>query len=679
MKKTLLVLILVLTAALRLIGIFPGYHANHADEVNIYSSAVTMLKEGNFAPYRYEYPPLPDYINLFFYKTVFIPIGWFRFYFSNISGVLDGTLTLNPNPLQYNQWLQLNILGEREINVLFWTRTVTAIFGISIVFLIYKISTNLYGYKAGLISALLVGINYRQVLNSHFGLPDIYNAFFLCIAFLTALRLWKKPTYMNYLIAGIASGLSFSIKYQFFSCFPILLVHLFFVLDKRTWKEKLIKLFDPAFMSAAVVNLLVFLIFNPFLLVNFEIAKDQLTYLALKYRVGKNYLDVYPFWYLYHFGIGKMTSIITLTGIPFIFFGKFKKGLLLFSVTIPFFYATTYATGAGFYVRNFVTITPFLLISGGVFIATLFSIKIKPFKFVSILIGVIFLCLLFIENFSKSYIVDASYIKPWNDQVIKEWIVNNIPKGSKVSAHSSVPLPDYTITRLPFDFGTSFSLQDFISDKSDFAVINTEWVTNEFYYWMSSRDFKTMNKPIKNLESMYDAMMVEELSNYSIYNIIKPGLAPEAGFVVVKVPKFSVKNKELTETFNNITLRNWNSSPIDVTNYKGVVINGDFKNGYLYTNFYSDKSDINDLTKRIGARVSGREMGKELSKKDIVSKIPVGAKWMVVGFSTYSVNDFVVKDISVYNADVEADFGGYNVQKIQIDKDVLFPNSLGNQ
>lgn len=678
MKKVILISIILLAAALRLIGLYPGYHANHADEVNIYSSAVTMIKEGNFAPYRYEYPPLPDYINLVVYRTIFIPIGWYRFYISNLSKILDGTMSINPDPLQYNQWFQLYILGDREINVLFWTRTVTAIFGIGIVILIYKITKSLYGFKAALIAAFLVAINYRQVLNSHFGLPDIYNAFFLCLSLYFALKLWKNPNYKNYIVAGIASGISFSIKYQFFACFPILFVHLYFVLEEKSLKSKVIKLFDPAFLSAAIVNLVVFLFFNPYLFINFELAKDQLTYLALKYRVGKNFLDTYPIWYLYNYGIGRLTSVFVLLGIPFLFFKRIKKGLLIFSIVLPFFYTTVYATGGGFYVRNFVTITPFLLIAPAVLISFLLSNKKHFIRYITISAAVVILCFLFVENFSKDIVVISNYTKPWNDQVIKDWIINNIPKGSRVSAHSSVPLPD-DIVRLPFDFGTSFSIEDFIKDKSDFAVINTEWITNEFYYWMSSRTNGWVKKPIVDLESMYDAMTAEEMSEYSIYSLIKPALAPEAGFVVVKVPKFEVKNVKQIEKVQEISDRSWTSDPIEITQLNGITINGETVNGYLYANFYENKNDSTDVTKRIATRVSSREMGKSLSKEEIITEIPKNAKWMVVGFNTYSVNNFKATNIIINSANVKADFGGFKISSRQIDKDVLFPNSLGNQ
>src|SRR5260221_9575181 len=179
MKKNLLIiLILILAVALRFIGINPGYHSNHADEVNIYTTAITMFKADNFEPFRYEYPPLPAYINLFAYRLIFIPLATFRYDIINIDKVLDGIVPLKMNPLAYTRFLQLEIFGDREINVLFWGRAVTALFGIGVVFVFYKIGEKLYDKEVCLVTAFFKALNYREVFNSHFVLLDIFNVFF---------------------------------------------------------------------------------------------------------------------------------------------------------------------------------------------------------------------------------------------------------------------------------------------------------------------------------------------------------------------------------------------------------------------------------------------------------------------------------------------------------------------
>src|SRR5260221_6111170 len=331
MKKNLLIiLILILAVALRFIGINPGYHSNHADEVNIYTTAITMFKADNFEPFRYEYPPLPAYINLFAYRLFFIPLATFRYNVININKVLDGVISLHMTPLAYTRFLQLEVFGDREINVLFWGRAITALFGVGIVFVFYKIGKKLYNKQVGLMTAYFIAINYREVFNSHFVLPDIYNAFFLGLAILFALSVWKKPTFKNYLIAAIACGLSLSTKYQFFSFFPLLFVHLFRVMDTKGFKKKISVLFDPSAFIVPFVILIVFMFLNPYLLLRWDVAKPALTYASMKYQTGRNMLDFYPLSYLYYYGIGVLVSILLVVGIPILFLKGVRNAFFVY-------------------------------------------------------------------------------------------------------------------------------------------------------------------------------------------------------------------------------------------------------------------------------------------------------------------------------------------------------------
>src|SRR5258708_1556140 len=288
MKKNLLIiLILIIAIIFRFIGINPGYHSNHADEVNIYTTAITMFKAGNLEPFRYEYPPLPAYINLIAYRLFFIPLGIFQYDLINIGKVFDGVVPLKMTPLAYKSFLQLQIFGDREINVLFWGRAITAVFGVMVVFVFYEIGKRMYDKEVGLITAFFIAINYREVFNSHFVLPDTYNAFFLGIAVLVTLRVWQKPSFKNYLLASIACGLSFATKYQFFSFTPLLLVHVYRVIDTKGFKNRIKVLFDPAALIVPIIIAIVFMVLNPYFFIHYDIAKPQLDYVALKYQLDR--------------------------------------------------------------------------------------------------------------------------------------------------------------------------------------------------------------------------------------------------------------------------------------------------------------------------------------------------------------------------------------------------------
>src|SRR5581483_4650398 len=381
--------------------------------------------------------------------------------------------------------------------------------------------------------------------------------------------------------------------------------------------------------------------------------------------------NFYPFWYLFNFGIGKITSIITILGAVMMFIKRPKIFFFLFAVTLSFFCVITYATVGGFYVRNFVTIIPIILIFPAYFLNSILNKKNKY----TLLLFLLILTPMFFENFSKSIALVIDYSKPWNYKQIENWMTN-IPKGSKIAAHPSVPLPTDSI-RLEYNEPTYYSMEEFKEEGAEFSVTNLDWITNDYYDWMNNFNIIYAKKPVAGLESYYSAMATEELADYSIYNVFKSPFAPESNFIVEKIPSFNVSQKKLLKTYSNLN-PGWKGEPIKVRNAKGIVVEGKIKNGYLFVNFYKYYTDIPDITKRIGTRVSSREKDIKFSNKNIISEIPKGATWAVVGFSQYKIADSKADDVKIFSADVKTDFSGFTVKKTEIPKDLLFPNSQGN-
>ena len=67
-----------------------------------------------------------------------------------------------------------------------------------------------------LISALLLAVNFKAVVNSHIGWPDTYNAFFLLLSLIFSYRIIENSSVKNYLLAGIFLAFRFrqSIKFS---------------------------------------------------------------------------------------------------------------------------------------------------------------------------------------------------------------------------------------------------------------------------------------------------------------------------------------------------------------------------------------------------------------------------------------------------------------------------------
>lgn len=669
-----LLLILTLAVVLRFVGSKPGYPPYHSDDGISYSAATSMITNGNLDPLRYDYPVMTPLVNYFTYQSFFIPLEWSKFLLRNYLNYPVGFLEIPTDPIKLHDFFYRVVLGDRWINALFWGRYVTGGVGVLVVVLTFLITRRLYSTRAGLISAFFVAINYRQVLNSHLGLPDIYNAFFLLLSFWFTYNLYEKPTNRNYFWAAIFAGLSFSTKYQFFAFTPLLLAHLLNSFRQKGNVSKLKFLFRPMAIMIPVIIAVLFVVLNPYHLIKLDETKAWLSSVSGKYRTGRMTFDFFPYSYLYHIGIGKIVSILSVVGIFAAFYYKKINTIFLLSVILPFLYITTYYTGGGFYTRNFVTIIPFIVIFAGVVLSKIYKNKV-----------IFFILLFFVakESLSNSFIILKEHLKPWNYKVVQSWTTNNVKDNMVVATHASVPLPDATKKVIPYNFvSDDFSMAEFREKGADLVISSLDWSTTDFYDWMT-QDTKTSliywNKPIEILENRYSAMSLRELSDYTVYSAIKKWQAPESNFIVAKVPKYSVKTKTLYEKLQfqeKPTM--WKSELIDVNDWKGFYINPKTTGkgrSYIYVNFYNKIEDADSVAKRTAVRLSSRS-----KNKDVLGTIPEGAKYMVVGFDSfepYKVSDELL-EINIYNSEVSEDLSGFKLNPVKLEEGIIFPNSHGN-
>jgi len=686
-KKILLTVIIFISILLRFVGIRPGYPPYHSDEGMSYSQGISIIKEntidakGGYS-LAYAYPSLIPVINAYFFDFVFLPPYWMIFIFENIGAIVGGSLKLPQTISQYNLILQQHILGARDINVLFWGRYVAALFGLGNVILIYFLAKKIFSEKIGLISAGLVAVNYRQVLNSHLDLPDIYNSFFLILSMIGSYHLFLKPTSKNYIIAGILAGLSFSTKFHIYAFFPFVTAHMFVVLKQhskiKVWLKNII--FNKNIWKSIFYIAMVTVVLNFYHLLNLEKTLTILKDVSLKYRTGRMQFDFFPYSYLYHVGMGKLTSIFVLLGFIFLMFKNFFKWVFVSFAVIVFLFVITFYTGGGYYTRNFVTITPLLLIYPAVLLAKISEIKYKKIGF---LLFSVILSIMLVENLRDSLIVPAQYLKPWNYEILSDWVLNNIPSGSIVAAHGSVPLPVDGIKRISYDFSNGpFSINEFKSLGSEFVFVSLDMATVDFYGWMAQTTNKSLeywNKPVKELEESFSGMAIREISDYAIYWVIKPWQAPESNFIVAKVPKFNILNEKVYKSYKFEKPPDlWTSEPINIVGWQGYRIyyqTSKTGRGFIYLNFYKNHADIGKIDKRVAVRLSSRD-----DNKTLIGQIPKNATEMIIGFQTYNSYKSLdyLKSLDLYEADVSADYSGYDVKGVKLDDGVIFPNSQGN-
>lgn len=735
-----LILILLLSIAVRLYGDFPGYSENHPDEILGYGTAVHMFYN-NLVPNSFDYGGGRPLILLIVFKLFFLPVQYIKILFTNSELFLK--FLLNGGAHSYPEYQDI-LFGRNLIYALYWGRYVNAVVGALTVLTTYLLAKNMFNKRVALLASFFLAFNFRHVLSSHIGVPDVFNGFFTVFSLYASFLLLKKNSIKNYLFAGLIAGISVSIKYQFFHLFPLFLAHLFWVYKKK----RLCYLFDKKIFLAGFVVIAIFAILNPFLIFNLEQFSRESRYNYLRYQMGIVSFRPYSYFYLYHWGLGEVMSIASiLGGIALFVKEKIRLFFLLFFIAPFFFFMTIYSVG-GIYTRNFTTVIPLVVIVAAYFFGWLFNfLKGKNVSFAYIIL----LILIIAANFSHikdSILLSYYYAKPRNSDVLVKWMENYIPSDVSVRNYPldltlenrttfSQTVQNKNIKMLPWSYNTGpSSLAEFQEEKTDFAIINDAPFQSITYWWR----LWTFDNMVKYSDVPYDFIMngfhglnMAELMNYSVGEIYKPYQAVSANnYLIFKIPSRIVDVGKKIEEFHfdseeemwsltgelkfSPALYNFVSSdgkgkegsimisgsgqvrntsriasfPISIKPGKIYIVRGWIKNSpiipdvekdsFLRLDFYSNKEDLGKLGTRVAisarAPISGKWVLKEAS-----AKAPEGTRYMTVSFQ----REIQTQSFASYLDDVEVFEGGLEpVEKFKeipyikptIKKEDIYSNSF---
>ncbi|MDO8503237.1 MAG: phospholipid carrier-dependent glycosyltransferase [bacterium] len=543
----ILLIVFVIGGLLRFIGTNPGYNLYHADETMSYASAWQMFLSRDLDPHRYDYPSLVPIINLFFYSVFFIPLYWLKYILvhPDVLAQLENFKSLFPSV----------IVGIGDVHALFWSRYITALISSLMLVLASLVASRMFSSKTiGLFTAILLAPNFRVVLNSHFGLPDIYSAFFLLLSLYAVLVLFEKPTLGKYLLTGITIGLSFSVKFQFFALFPFLAVHIYLALSRgKGLKGRLGSLVSKNLFIALLAALFIAVVSNPYHLINFEEFYDVNYYTYLRYiKLTGLGPTIYGLSYLYHIALTPVLSFAVLLGLALSLWRHPLKSLILLSIVLPFLYTLLYRLGGGaLYTRNFVTIIPLLIIFAAVFFNFIFSqaLRITRSRYVSAAFVTLVLFLSLFESLKNSLINVQNYIQPWgmtkmNLEVSKGLRQSNVLPNSKIASHPwdfSIVLskPSYItdqFSRTELDLYSTYSVPELQENGANYALLGLDVIDVANSWWMGKTGIRSWDVPVDVLRNQFPALVVNELTQNTLFSAVKPWQAPDNNYVFVKIP-----------------------------------------------------------------------------------------------------------------------------------------------
>jgi len=532
--------ILIFSVALlvRVIGVYPGYTSDHPDEPGSYRTAIHMFY--NFLmPGRFDYPAGMPFFHLLIYIVFILPFVFLNLFFLHP----DVIIAFFTQGFNFFAQYQEAIFGVGNHDALYWSRYIAAAFGCGAVVLTYLTTKRLFSKTAGIFAAFFLAFNFRHVLASHFGLPDIHSSFFNILTLFACVLLLEKNTRKRYIFAGIAAAFALSIKYQPFAYLPFFVVHFLWAVKKKSFWY----LFNMNFILSMLVSFMTFVLVNPYYLFNFNEAMIQNNKDYVRYGMGQLWLRGYQFFYLFHWGIGQLPSITIVLGIISMLFLRFRKFLILFSFVSAFFFVMTYYSSA--YARNFTAVMPFLMIFAG-FITDLLYHRLKK---INTKLGIAtIITILLIINFTSiknAIILDVNFSKPWNFIALSSWADKHLPKDVVIRKYDlgitpqvQMALKNRNITFKEWDYSHGpNSLAEFQEENTNFAILDTYTFYFVNYWWSGWKDFtKYFNYddvPFDYVQDSYFGLTIKELMQHAIHEIYQPWQAQTLkNYLVFKIP-----------------------------------------------------------------------------------------------------------------------------------------------
>lgn len=461
----------------------------------------------------------------------------FRYGTSNMAGAANGTIFqffltgiyLIPfyllrivNPFAIKSSLTNLVIQQRLFDVL---RLNTLLFGVLSIFLIYYLAKKYFRIN-GFITAFLFMVNPIWLMLSNYFKYDIALMFWILLSFIFLLKYLNNPKTSNLVLAGIVSGLAFSVKV---SAIPILPAYILAIILCSQGKFNKIR--------TSIFALLLFVVTTIFFGIPDIIfgRGDMLGYLQSNlidvpkaldnnFNLGTNYwtyffTKIYPI----DFGIALYAlSFISIIFLTILYIRQSKKKNVIISIKKNnftffiifslFFVSSLYFVKIGAVGNRILVVLPFLAIISGFFLSKLLSTKNIKYKIiVLILIFFIFSSQIFdsYKIFKLKYDVDPRVVS-------SNWILANIKPGTTIGVEN-IPIYQSLPNVLVKDF---YSQQYGIKNNAiyNYKVVGYRDTLPDFIVITNAQlESRFLIKSDKNL-------LVNKLleDNYKVIKIFKP-------------------------------------------------------------------------------------------------------------------------------------------------------------
>lgn len=309
-------------------------------------------------------------------------------------------------------------------------------FGSLSIFIIYIIAKKSYDIFTGLVSAFLLSILPVHVFNSIYVRPDILMTFFGLLAMYFSLKIIQTSNTKYYILSSIFAGLSCATKYSG-GIFIISTVIAHF-LTKENFKEKFV---SYKFYLIPIVFLIAFVLSSPYVIFDFNKTQESFLH-CIKHNIslarnpmnfdqyilyGRGFISYFRYYLKY--AVGSFMTVVCILSIILMFINTLKNKYDLYFIVsglIILFVISSTKTQAVWYTFPFI---PFCIIYSVRGLKILYEQKSRFFQLLSILLTTFLL--------SYTLVYTISYWNLYRQKNVREeaseWILKNIPKGSKIA------------------------------------------------------------------------------------------------------------------------------------------------------------------------------------------------------------------------------------------------------
>jgi 4-amino-4-deoxy-L-arabinose transferase-like glycosyltransferase len=235
-------------------------------------------------PHFFNYPALAFYCH-FIAQAILLGCGWATGAYSSLQAF---RLAFDNDPTLF----------------LVTARIVTVLFAGGTIVLTHAIARRVAGEGAAAIASMLVAVSPVHIEHSQFASVDVPTAFFVLLTVYAALRMAEGGSAPWTLRTGLAWGCAVATKYPAIFLLPGILVAR--AVRSPSWRESLRALAAPRFVAALAASALVFLILNPFAVLDFATLRAHVGFERVHAVTG-------------HFGIpadGSSTKFYVLEMLP---------------------------------------------------------------------------------------------------------------------------------------------------------------------------------------------------------------------------------------------------------------------------------------------------------------------------------------------------------------------------